>query len=283
VGDDQQVASIYRSPGDERTVRAWCQQRLAGRRQSTLGTTLGETALVTVGGGTRTVVFLPGTTFNAATSLTVLDACAAAGFRAICADLPGQPGLSSAVQPPEDAAYAGWVGEVLRHVRAQGPNEVRLVGHSRGAAVALSADPELVDGVVVASPAGLLDVRPTWAILRATVPWMVRRSDGGSRGLVELMAGPGRYPEELVPWLTLAVRSSHPTGAPKRLPDDVLHRWRGHPVAVLVGSHDCFFPASRITELARADLGVTATVVPGAGHLLIDQAPEAVVRALVGL
>jgi pimeloyl-ACP methyl ester carboxylesterase len=213
----------------------------------------------------------------------VLDACAAAGFRAICADLPGQPGLSSAVQPPEDAAYAGWVGEVLRHVRAQGPNEVHLVGHSRGAAAALSTEPELVDGLVVASPAGLLDVRPTWAILRATVPWMVRRSDGGSRRLVELMAGPAPYPDELVAWLTLAVRSSHPTGAPKRLPDEVLHRWRGRPVAVLVGAHDCFFPAGRITELARADLGVAATVVPDAGHLLVDQAPEAVVRALVRL
>ncbi|HRI98433.1 MAG TPA: alpha/beta fold hydrolase, partial [Nocardioides sp.] len=192
------MASIYRSPGDERAVRAWCEERLAGRNRSTLSTALGETSLVTVGEGPRSVLYLPGTSFNAATSLTVLDALAAAGFRAVCADLPGQPGLSAG-ERPSDAAYAHWVGHLVQHVRRDGADEVHLVGHSRGAAAALAADPGLVDGLLLASPAGLADVRPGWAVLRATVPWMVRRSDSGSRRLAALMAGPElTYADELV-------------------------------------------------------------------------------------
>lgn len=284
LGDDRQVPSIYRSPGDERTLRSWCQQQLAGRTRSALTTELGETALVSVGEESRTVVYLPGTSFNAATSLTLLDALAAAGWTAVCADLPGQPGLSAGERPSREAAYADWVRQVVQHVRERGASTVHLAGHSRGAAVALAADPELVDGLVLASPAGLVDVRPTWPILRASVPWMVRRSDGGSRRLAGLMAGPELpYPDDLVPWLTASVRAAHPSGAPGRLPDDLLHRWRGHPVAVLVGEHDCFFDAATITRLAREDLEVTATVVPGVGHLLVDQAPQVVVRALAGL
>jgi pimeloyl-ACP methyl ester carboxylesterase len=278
------VGSIYRSPGDERSLRTWCEQRLAGRARSSLTTALGETALVSVGEGSRTVLYLPGTSFNAASSLPFLDAVAAAGWRAVCADLPGQPGLSSGERPSDEAGYAEWAGAVLRHVREQASGPVLVAGHSRGAAVALTAPPELVDGLALASPAGLVDVYPNWAILRATVPWMVRKNDRGSRQLAALMAGPELpYPDELVPWLTVAVRSAHPTGAPSRLPEDLLHRWRGHPVAVLVGEHDCFFDPATITRLAREDLGVTATVVPGGGHLLVDQAPQVVVGALAGL
>lgn len=247
-------------------------------------TRMGATSVVRAGAGPRTVVFLPGTNFNAATSLELLAVFVRAGLAVTCADLPGQPGLSAADRSPaEESAFAEWIGEVLTHVRRDLPagGTLSLVGHSRGAAVALTAPAELVDHLVLVSPAGLVDVRPTWPMLRATLPWLVRRNDAGSRRLARLMSGPQGSPSpELVAWLTLVARSTRTTGAPGRCEESALHGWRGRSVRVLTGEHDCFFPPGRLAEPVKQDLGTDLTVVAGAGHLLVDQAPERVVAAV---
>ena len=78
--------------------------------------------------------------------------------------------------------------------RRDGGAQILLAGHSRGAAVALSADPDAVHGLVLFSPAGLIEVRPTIQMLRATLPWAVRRNNAGARRLLDYMSGPGRTP-----------------------------------------------------------------------------------------
>ncbi len=275
------MGSLYRSESARDQVVAWCLDRLPGLEVERVPTSLGETAVVTTGAGPRTVVYLPGTNFNAATSLTVLRALAGSGSTVACADLPGQPGLSAGARPSSDEAYADWVRELLEHLRRRTTGPLVLVGHSRGAAVALEAPPDLVDALVLVSPAGLVEVRPTWPMLRATVPWLLRRNDAGSARLAALMAGPDLpVPEGLVPWLTLVARTARTTGAPGPASDAVLEGWRGRPVAVLVGEHDCFFPPSRIVEAAGRTMGVEARVVGSAGHLLVDQAPDVVVDAV---
>ena len=55
-----------------------------------------------------------------------------------------------------------------------------MAGHSRGAAVALSAGPNAVDALALLSPAGLTSVRPTMPMLRATLPWLIRRDAAGA-------------------------------------------------------------------------------------------------------
>ena len=115
----------------------------------------------------------------------------------------------------------------------------------------------------------------------STLPWLVRRNDAGSRRLARLMSGSQGSPSpELVAWLTLVARSSRTTGAPGRCDDSALHRWRGRSVRVLTGEHDCFFPPGRLRDPVREDLATELTVVAGAGHLLVDQAPERVVAAV---
>lgn len=260
------------------TIVEWCQDRVSGWKtphtQRFLTTSLGSTALLEAGAGTDTIVYLPGTNFNAATSLGLLSAVVDAGLRVVCADLPGQPGMSAAERPKDEAtAYRTWVCEVLEEVRGG-----TLVGHSRGAAVALSADPGLVDRLVLLSPAGLVPVRPTWPMMRATIPWLVRRNDAGSRRMLDLMAGPTHdYPDDLVPWMTMLARLTRTTGAPGRGPEDWLRAWRHSDVRVLVGARDCFFPPSAIRNEVRTDLDAELMVLPEIGHLLIDQAPHAVV------
>jgi pimeloyl-ACP methyl ester carboxylesterase len=281
------VSSLYRSDAGELRVKTWCRDRLAAwpvrHATTTLTTSLGDTHLLSAGGGETVCVYLPGTNFNAATSLGLLghlaDRC-----RVVAADLPGQPGLSSSVRPrPETEGYAAWLGEVVSWVRAQHPGERLVVaGHSRGAAVALSG-PADVDSLVLVSPAGLVDVRVTLPVLRTAVPWVLRPTERRSRALVELMSGPAARPDPaLAEWLTLVARDSRTTGAPGALPEQVVSRWTGRPVRVLVGEHDCFFPPARVGRAATERLGSPVEVLTGLGHLAVEENPELVAGLVLG-
>ena len=274
---------LYRTPAGERRVADWARRRLESwqvpHRTTTVATSLGETHLLRAGEGDTVCVFLPGTNFNAATSLGLLEHLAR-GCRVVCPDLPGQPGLSGDARPRPDAdGWARWLDEVLRWVRRHDPgSRLVLAGHSRGAAVALSGPTE-VDALVLLSPAGLVNVRVSPAVLRAALPWMVRPSPPRSRALLRLMCGPHAVLDEaLVEWLTLVARDSHTSGAPGALPDSVVSRWRGRPVRVLSGEVDCFFPAGRIQRAASTRLGTTATTLTGLGHLAVEEDPALVGR-----
>jgi pimeloyl-ACP methyl ester carboxylesterase len=283
------VASSYRSARHAEQVRSWCRAALTrwGRPHEThdLDTTLGKTHVVSVGGGDRACLYLPGTNFNASTSTVVLDALAQR-FRVHAADLPGQPGLSAAERPRDEVSrYAGWLAEVVAWVaREPGGTAPVVVGHSRGAAVALSADPDVVRGVALLSPAGLVDVRPNAAMLRATLPWLVRRDAGGARRLLQYMSGPGRSPApELVEWMTLVAQACRTTGAPGTHQDTVVGRWRHRNVRVVAGEHDVFFPVDRLRTGSLARLGVAPVIVAGAGHLLVDEEPGRIVDLVATL
>jgi len=272
---------LYRTPAGERRVKDWSRQRLDAwqvpHSTATVATSLGQTHLLLAGEGDTVCVFLPGTNFNAATSLHLLEHLARRG-RVVCPDLPGQPGLSGEPRTRPDAAgCARWLGEVLSWVRRHDAGRrLVLAGHSRGAAVAL-AGPTDVDALVLLSPAGLVNVRVSPAVLRAALPWMVSPSPSRSRALLRLMCGPRAVLDEaLVEWLTLAARDSRTSGAPGALPDSVVSRWRGRPVRVLTGEADCFFPARRIQRAAGSRLGTTATMLTGLGHLAVEEDPALV-------
>jgi pimeloyl-ACP methyl ester carboxylesterase len=247
-------------------------------------TVLGETHLTSAGTGPDLCVYLPGTNFNAATSVALLEALAA-HCRVVCVDLPGQPGLSTATRPREDArGHERWLRQVVPEARRNSPGRVALVGHSRGAAVALSVDPGAVDALVLLSPAGLVKAHLSRSTLVPSLAWLLRPTDRRSARLVDLMAGPTSSTDHsaLAGWMTLAARSTRTSGAPGPLPPDVLARWRGHDVRVLVGEHDVFFPPDRLAGPVRSLLGAQLEVVHGAGHLLPDQRPDAVLAALGG-
>lgn len=283
------MAGLYRSTAGEAQVRTWCATRLASwelpHTRHEIDTSCGRTHVLAVGAGEHICVYLPGTNFNAASSTAGLAALASR-CRVYAADLPGQPGLSSAVRPAEEnRGYAAWVTDLISWVRRRHAHErILLTGHSRGAAVAMSADPDDVDGLALLSPAGLTRVRPSIEMLRSTVPWLVRRDDAGARRLLAYMSGPGHAASgDLVEWMTLVARTSRTTGAPGPLPEDVVSRWKGHDVRVAVGEHDVFFPVVRLREPCRSRLGQDPVVVAGAGHLLVDEEPRLVSEIVTSL
>jgi len=223
-------------------------------------------------------LYLAGTNFNAATSTTVLTTLSLE-WRVACVDLPGQPGLSTPTRPDDEVAgYTRWIAEVIAHVRQPHPHvPLVVVGHSRGAAIALSADPSEIDGLVIVSPAGLTKVRLSPRMLWRSIGWLLRPTPTKSRRLLDLMAGGSGDPrvETLVDWMTLVARCTRSTGAPGPLPARVLERWRGRNLQILVGELDAFFPPGRIAGPTR-HLGARLNVAPNTGHLFVDQRPELV-------
>jgi pimeloyl-ACP methyl ester carboxylesterase len=283
------MTSAYRSQAGAEHVQAWCRAALATwvvpHQAHVVDTSLGMTHVVSLGAGDHVCVYLPGTNFNAASSTTVLGALAGK-FRVYAADLPGQPGLSAANRPDEErSGYAGWVTELIDWVaRRGGGARILIAGHSRGAAVALSANPDTVYGLALFSPAGLIAVRPTLTMLRSTVPWLVRRDTVDARRLLDYMSGPGRAPAaHLVEWMTIVAGACRTTGAPGPLPDTDLVRWKGRNVRVVIGGHDVFFPIAKLHEACRAKLNLEPLVVPSAGHLLVDEEPELTADLVAGL
>ncbi len=281
--------SAYRSPWHAEQVRRWCRSVLASwdvpHERHIVETSLGDAHLTSLGSGDSVCVYLAGTNFNAATSAVVLEALAAR-FRVYAADLPGQPGLSAAARPGDEVySYGQWLAAVVSWVQRRHP-DARLVvaGHSRGAAVALSADPQHVDGVALLSPGGLLSVRPTPQLLRATLPWVVRRDVAGARRLLDYMSAPGREPSaDPLEWMTLVARTCRTTGAPVPYPDAVTRQWAGRNVRVVIGEHDVFFPVDPLRRACLAKLGVEPVVVERAGHLLVDEEPERITDLIAEL
>jgi pimeloyl-ACP methyl ester carboxylesterase len=111
-------------------------------------------------------------------------------------------------------------------------------------------------------------------MLGATLPWLLRRNDRGSRRLLQFMSGPGHAPStELIEWMTLVARTCRTTGAPAPYPDALVTRWRGQNVRIIVGDSDVFFPVDRLRKASLGKLGTNPTVVEHAGHLLGDEEP----------
>ena len=277
--------SIYKDADGEARVRDWCEARVERgpwSQRRTVPTDLGSTHVASVGEGDRSVLWFPGTNFNAATCGALAEHLCGS-FRFHVADLPGQPGLSDARHPGKDrvARYGAWADQVTAALRASGEGPVVIAGHSLGAAVALAATPSAdLAGTVLVSPAGLRSVTITPKLLAVSVPWFLRPTERRSAALLRYMHGES-FPldGDLIEWLTIAARHSRQVGAPGPLPRSVVERWRDRAV-VLTGTGDRFFSPARLRPTAEQSLGTPVEAVDGAGHLLPDERPDRVASAL---
>ncbi len=84
--------SIYRSMTGKDFIRRWCLDQLAGwqvpHERKTVTATGAQTHVVLAGSGATTVVFVPGTNFNAAASLPLATALVTTGYRVLLVDGP---------------------------------------------------------------------------------------------------------------------------------------------------------------------------------------------------
>ena len=269
--------SIYRSTTGQELIRRWCLDQLDAwavpHERTTVTANGARTHVVLAGGGATTVVFVPGTNFNAAASLPLATALVAAGHRVLLVDVPGQPGLSSgerALSGGRLAWYGAWLSEVIERTEKAAPGPVAVMGHSFGAAIALSADSARISRLVLVSPGGLTRLRLPPALLAASAAWFLRPAPTRSARLLRTMLAPGHQPREgLVEWMTLVARHSRSSGAPGAavLPT------RPVPRLVVTGEHDVFLPPRRLAPAVRGTLGAELGVVPEAGHLVVEECP----------
>lgn len=267
--------SIYRSSTGEAAIRQWCLARLSEWRvpheRAEIMANGVHTHVVTTGSGAATAVFVPGTNFNAATSLPIATALTAAGYRVVLPDVPGQPGLSSNRREPSGSHmswYGAWLGDVIERLSI---DSSVVMGHSFGAAIAMSSAAPQIERLVLVSPGGLTRLRLTPGLLAAWLAWSARPRPIHSARLLRVMHAPGVEPRtELVEWMTLVARHVRSSGDPGAadLPA------RRAPQLVVTGEQDVFLPPRKLGPAVRTKLGAELGVIAGAGHLVIEENPE---------
>ena len=273
------LRTLYRSKADREVVARWCRSRLDAwevpHRRETVDVGDAQVHLTRVGAGPAQVLFVPGTNFNAAASLTIA-ASLARRWSVILVDLPGQPGLSSGERPR--AAHREWYGRKLAEVlNAIDTEPVVAVGHSLGGAVLLSCDSERIAGRVLLAPAGIAPLHVDIRMMVPSLRWLLAPTLERTEAMLEGFTAPGNPPpESIAQWLHFVAVHCRSTLAPPPLPDETLQRRLGSPLIVATGAHDRFLPPSRLGPAARAKLDVDLEVIDGAGHLAGDERPEAV-------
>lgn len=252
-------------------ITDWCHQQLNGwgqhHQRETISTVAGPTHLLHAGAAhaDHTVLFLPGSNSCTANYLPAIQAVAS-NHRIIAADLPGEPGLSSArrVESARDRQLAVWLAEVLDHVHTP----VTVLAHSRGAAVALDTPSPWIRARILTSPAGIRRSQLKPGTLLDFTHWALTPSHDASARLVRRLQGPQRpLNERWIEWFCLVGRYTVPSLSPAPVDDTVLATAARRPLSVFTGRYDPFFPPHRIrprlAEVARREVHTLAD----SGHL----------------
>lgn len=235
------------------------------------------------------IVLVPGWACGAWVFHDTLPALGAAGFRAIAVELKGH-GLSDKPEAPDEYTLDAMRDHLIAILDALSLPATGLVGHSMGASIAAhaaSAASDRVTGLAMIGPVGFAGVRGM-ALFRALTPpaAIPVLPHVASRFLVWVM-------------LVVVLRLRHPTKrevdefrAPTQFPGftralrHLLHRfeWNAEfprvtvPRLVIVATRDHLSPSK---DAARYADDRPPVVVEGAGHVILDEAPETVNSALI--
>ena len=257
-------------------------------------TRIGDLAALTAGADDAPAVLLvPGYTGTKEDFGPIMDAIAAAGFRAVAIDLPGQyesPG-------PDDRAWftSDNLGAVVCSVATALGAPVHLLGHSFGGLVsraAVLAQPKLFRSLVLmdSGPSALGGGRAD--LITALEPMLEPLGvEGVYEAAQQLYRAAPNYVEP-EPDLAALLRARFVGGSAAMLsgmgtalitePDRVDDlRATGIPVFVIYGEHDdAWLPAEQDAMAAR--LGAAVVSVPSAVHSPSVENPAPTARAVIG-
>jgi pimeloyl-ACP methyl ester carboxylesterase len=221
-------------------------------------------------------------------------------YRVVAVDLPGH---ARSARLPRGATTADFADAAAAVLEAEGVERALVAGHSFGGLVALrlaQRRPELVGGLLLASPAGIASsTRAARAVLLATTtirpgrrvallrhrfaervwyrravfrPWFVSDAAALSAEATHgLLAAQREHADTRTAALALAADDPRP-----ELPE------LSCPIVVLWGARDAQLPLEDAFEYARR-LHAKLRVVADCGHLVIVERPHAVLDALLYL
>jgi pimeloyl-ACP methyl ester carboxylesterase len=210
------------------------------------------------------------------------------GHSVLAVDLPGH-GRSEG--PPLDtvSGLARWVGQVLD---AAGIGEASLVGHSMGGGIVLEAaaalGPRIRRLALLGTAASIPVTEPLLAAAREEPQRAYRMMTAWAHGSAAKLGGnpaPGL-------WMTGGTLALFARNAPGVLATDLgaCQAWTSGPEAarkvsaaalVVIAANDIMTPPKAGQELARLLAGSRTVTVPDCGHMLLAEAPDAVLDALI--
>jgi pimeloyl-ACP methyl ester carboxylesterase len=211
------------------------------------------------------------------------------GHSVLAVDLPGH-GQSEGAPLTSLADLARWVGSVLD---AAGVRKAALVGHSMGAAIALEAAALMPERVTRIALLGTASAIPVHRDLLSTAKEEPDRAyammTAWAHGAAAKMGGhpvPGL-------WMTGATMALFARNAPGVLHTDLAAcgQWRTGadaargvrcPALVVIAGNDIMTAPKAGRELAGMIAGARTVVLEDCGHMLLAEAPDALLDALIG-
>ncbi len=242
------------------------------------------------------VVMIPGWGCPVYIFRKTLPALGSAGYRAIAFDVKGS-GLSDKPTGVEEYSVAALVDHLREVLDALGLEAPPIVGHSRGASLAFhfaTQHPSRVRALGLLSPVGLTGL-PLWRLYKALTPNfldpMFRRF---SPRIIVRLALRRVYGNRAV----FTDEDVAQYWAPTQFPEyavalrDALHAydWKfaarnpipqlSVPAVGIWGDLDHLMPSDGMAIYARAIPGITLHCVPGAGHIITEEAAGVVASGL---
>lgn len=210
------------------------------------------------------------------------------GWSVLSVDLPGHGRSEGALLASVDA-MASWIVHLMDSVRIE---RAALVGHSMGAAIALEAaarSPARVSHLGLLGISASMPVHP--ALLAAAQNQPDKAYDMMTGWCHSPSARLGGHPAPGL-WMTGGSRALLGRSRPGVLANDLVacDGWKTGPDAArkvrcpthfIFGTADVMTPPRKGAELAAQISGATTTSLEGAGHIMMAEAPDAVLDALI--
>ena len=253
----------------------------------------GQTVFCATGGrafdaGRRCIVFIHGAGMDHTCWSLPARWFAWHGWSVLVPDLPGH-GRSVGTPLTTIADMAQWIGHLLDAARV---GKAALVGHSMGGAIALevaAAVPERISAIALLGTSASIPVSPALLTTAQDKPdaayAMMTAWAHGAAARIGGNPAPGI-------WMTGAARAVFARNAPGVLHNDLAAcaAWTSGtdaaravtcPALVMMGAGDVMTPVKRGSELAGLIRSSTTVVVDGCGHMIMSEAPDACLDALI--
>ncbi len=230
----------------------------------------------------KPLVFLPGGGSSALMWFSIVGQMVEAGYRCYCLDRVGDVGKSTIkVLPEDEQTLADWLLECMDALQLQNPP---MLGLSYGGFMNINfarLHPDRIGAIIMLTPGGIFAKLRLW--------WMLRMGLCINSGYTPLIrnawsyiAG-GRKPEEdLFEAARLAWEVwTGPEFMPPVYSDEELGAIE-HPSLLLVGDREVIYNPHKVLQRAEDTMpNAKSVLIPGGGHTLSLDEPEAVSREII--
>jgi pimeloyl-ACP methyl ester carboxylesterase len=210
------------------------------------------------------------------------------GYAALAPDLPGH-GRSDGPPPETIQDMAQWIGRLMdaANIKTAG-----LVGHSMGGAIAVEAAaalPERISRIALLGTALSMPVNEALLTAARDAPEQAHRMITGWALGPRAKIGGNPAPGLWMSGGSLALLSRNQTGT-LYAAFNACNRWKSGPESAqrvrcpalaIIGASDSMTPPKIGRALAEKISGSRTVTVPNAGHMMMYEAPDAVLDALI--